>query len=78
MTIQLVDIFYPNVFKRYSTKYNIYRDLHEKDLRALEIREIDFKLAQRIKKIILSNKEICYTTGIRGDKFSDLLALGSL
>ncbi|MEW5842528.1 MAG: dihydropteroate synthase [Bacteroidota bacterium] len=77
MTIQLVDIFYPNVFKRYSTKYNIYRDLHEKDLRALEIREIDFKLAQRIKKIILSNKEICYTTGSRGDKFSDLLALGS-
>ncbi len=77
MTIQLVDIFYPNVFRRYSTKYNIYRDLHEKDLHALEIREIDFKLAQQIKRIILSNKEICYTTGNKGDKFSDLLALGS-
>ena len=73
----MVDIFYPNVFKRYVTKYNIYRELHEKDLLALEIRVIDFKLAQRIKKIILTNKEICYTTGKRGDKFSDLLALGS-
>lgn len=77
MTIQLVDIFYPNVFKRYSSKYSIYRDLHEKDLLALEIREIDFKLAQRIKKIILNKKEICYTTGTKGDNVSDLLALGS-
>ena len=77
MTVQLIDIFYQNVFKRFSSKYNIYRDLYEKDLLALEIRNVDYKLSQKIKRIILSNKEICYTTGKRGDKFSDLLSLGS-
>lgn len=58
-------------------KYNVFRDLYEKDLQGLEIRNIDFKLAQNIKKIFLTNKEICYTTGKKGDKFCDLLALGS-
>lgn len=77
MIIQLVDIFYPNVFKRYSTKYNIFRDLHEKDLLGLEIRSIDKKLAHRIKKIILSNKEICYTNVTKIEGREDLLALGS-
>lgn len=76
MTIQLVDIFYPNVFKRYSVKYNIFRDLYEKDLVGIEIRGIDFRLAQNIKKIILTNKEICYNTGKKGDTFCDLLVLG--
>lgn len=76
MTIQLVDIFYPNVFKRYSVKYNIFRDLYEKDLVGIEIRGIDFRLAQNIKKIILTNKEICYNTGKKGDTSCDLLVLG--
>lgn len=77
MTIQLVDIFYPDVFRRYSAKYNIYRELYEKDLLGIDIRGIDFKLAQNIKKIILTNKEICYNTGKKGDHSCDLLALGS-
>lgn len=77
MTIQLVDLFYPDLFRRYSAKYNIYRELYEKDLLAIEIRGIDFKLAQNIKKIILTNREICYNTGKKGDKSCDLLALGS-
>lgn len=77
MTIQLVDLFYPDLFRRYSAKYNIYRELYEKDLLAIEIRGIDFKLAQNIKKIILTNKEICYNTGKKGDKSCNLLALGS-
>ena len=76
MTIQLVDIFYPNVFKRYSAKYNIFRDLHQKDLVGIEIRGIDFRLAQNIKKIVLTNKEICYNTGKKGDPSCDLLVLG--
>jgi len=75
--IQVVDIFYSNVFKRYSTKYNIYRDLYEKDLLGLEIRNINFKFANRIKKIILSNKEICYITSKKENDSVDLLALGS-
>ncbi len=73
----MVDIFYSNVFKRYSTKYNIYRDLYEKDLLGLEIRNINFKFANRIKKIILSNKEICYITSKKENDSVDLLALGS-
>lgn len=77
MTFQLVDIFYPDVFRRYSAKYNIYRELYEKDLLGIDIRGIDFRLAQKIKKIILANKEICYNTGKKGDQSCDLLALGS-
>ncbi len=77
MIIQVVDIFYSNVFKRYSSKYNIYRDLYEKDLLGLEIRDINFKFANRIKKIILSNKEICYITSKKENDSVDLLALGS-
>lgn len=78
MTIQFVDIFYPDVFKRYSARYNIFRDLYENDQTGIEIRGIDFKLAQKIKGIILNNKEICYTTGKKGDPLSDLLVLGSV
>ncbi len=78
MTIQFVDIYYPNVFKRYSSKFNIFRDLYENDLAGIEIRGIDFKLAQKIKGIILNNKEICYNTGKKGDAFSDLLVLGTI
>jgi len=77
LIIQLVDIFYPNVFKRYNSKYNIFRDLYEKDLLGLEIRDIDEKLAHRIKKIILSNKEICYSTTPKENNCVDLLSLGS-
>lgn len=77
MVIQIVDIFYPNVFKRYSDKFSIFRELHEKDLLALEIRDIDFKFAHKVKKIILSNKEICYTTQKNANAQVDLLALGS-
>jgi dihydropteroate synthase len=75
--IQLVDIFYSSVFRRYSSKYNIYRDLYEKDLLGLEIREVNYKLANRIKKIILSNNEICYITPKKGNENVDLLVLGS-
>jgi dihydropteroate synthase len=77
LTIQLIEIFYPNVFKYYSSKYNIYRDLHESDLLGLEIREIDYRLSQKIKRIVLSNKEICYSTAKRGDHIGDVMILGS-
>jgi dihydropteroate synthase len=77
LTVQLIEIFYPNVFKFYSSKYNIYRDLHENDLLALEIRRVDYKLLQKIKRIVLSNKEICYSTATRGDEIGDLMIIGS-
>ncbi|MEJ5350082.1 MAG: dihydropteroate synthase [Melioribacteraceae bacterium] len=77
LIIQLIDIYYPNVFKRYSSKYNIYRELYEKDLYALEIRNLDSKLGHRIKKIILANKEICYLVD-NNNQSTDLLALGTI
>jgi len=77
VNIQVIDIFYPSVFKRYSQKFNIYRELYEKDLLGLEIREIDYRFAQKVKKIILVNKEICYTTQKNDKAVVDLLALGS-
>ncbi len=77
MIIQLVDIFYPNLFKRYSSKYSIFRELYEKELLGLEIRDINSKFANKVKKIILSNKEICYTTPKLENSNVDLLALGS-
>lgn len=77
MIIQLVDIFYPNVFKRYSAKYSIFRELYQKDLLGLEIRDINSRFAAKVQKIILSNKEICYTAPKSGDSTFDLLALGS-
>jgi dihydropteroate synthase len=76
LTVQLIEIFYPNVFKYYSSKYNIYRNLHEKDLLALEIRHVDYKLSQKIKRIVLSNKEICYSTANKGDDEGDLMIIG--
>jgi len=78
LVVQLVDIFYSNVFKRYSSKYNIFRDLYEKDMTALEIRDINYKFSQKVKKIILSNREICYTTDQNNNQNVDLLVLGSL
>ena len=76
LIIQLININYPEVFKRYSLKYNIYRELYEKDLYGLEIRNLDTKLGQRIKKIILANKEICYLVANKNQS-TDLLALGT-
>lgn len=80
MIIQLIDIFYPYIFKRYGTKYNIYRDLYEKDLLAIEFRTVEKKLAGRIKKIILANKEICYLAENPNPagEYCDLLSIGSL
>lgn len=77
MTIQLTHIFYPEVFKRYSNKYNVFRDLHEKDLLALEIRDLEYKLAKNVRNIILSAKEICYLVENENKIAADMLILGS-
>jgi dihydropteroate synthase len=77
LTIQLVDLFFASIFRRYSDKYNIYRELYEHDLLGLEIREINYKLAKKIRKIILNNREICYSTEKDSFENCDLLALGS-
>ena len=77
MIIQLVEISIPYVFKRYLKKYNIYRDLYEIDLLALEIRDIDEELAENTRHIIFRNKEICYVTKTQKRDKVNLLILGS-
>lgn len=77
MTVHLIELFFLDVFKRFSVKYNIFRDLYEKDLLGLEIRGINYRFSKAIKKIILNNKEICYTTEVDKDDKCELLVLGS-
>ncbi|MEG8947375.1 dihydropteroate synthase [Rosettibacter firmus] len=78
LIIQFINLHHADVFKKYSSRYNIYRELYEKDLFGLEIRNVDFKLGQRIKKIILSNKEICYLVQTKDPQLVDILSLGTL
>ena len=78
MTVHLVFISYEDVFKRYSKKYNIYRDLYEKDLLGLEIRNLPKNLEDFVRKTVIQNKEICYATHSENEELVDFLALGSL
>jgi len=77
LIIQLIEINIPYVFKRYLKKYNIYRDLYEIDLLALEIRDLAEELAENTRHIIFRNKEICYVKKREEEKKVDLLILGS-
>jgi len=77
LIIQLIEINIPYVFKRYLKKYNIYRDLYEIDLLALEIRDLTDELAENTRHIILRNKEICYVKKREDENKVDLLILGS-
>lgn len=77
MIIQLIEINIPYLFKRYVKKYNIYRDLYEIDLLALEIRDLDEELAEGTRHIIFRNKEICYVTKTQTENKVDILILGS-
>lgn len=76
MVIQYINIKFKDVFKSYSEKYKIFRDLLEFDSIAVEIRDVNFKLAEAAKKLILSKKEICYLKQNNSDNF-DILLFGN-
>ncbi len=76
MNIQIVNISFPEVFQKYSKKYNIFREFYEFGLSALELRNISNENAGEIQKIILEKKEICYKAKNDSGEFSDLLVLG--
>ncbi len=78
MNIQIINISFPEVFQRYSRKYNIFREFYEYGLSALELRNISNENAGDIQKIILEKKEICYKAKNDSGEFSDLLVLGNL
>lgn len=77
MIIQLVSLYKPGVFHKYSKKYNIFRDLYELDLFGLELRNIKYDLMTNVVEIIFSNKEICYTSKINNSDSYQLLLLGT-
>ncbi len=78
MVIQIVNLSYADVFKRYSSNYNIYRDVFQIGLLGLEIREVPVSLAENIQKVVLREKEICYKSELKNKKSVNLLIPGSL
>ncbi len=60
MVIQIINISIPEVFKSYSSRYKIYREVYQQDLRGLELRNVPPELAKVVQKIVLKEKEICY------------------
>lgn len=60
MIIQLINLSSPEVFKKYSQNYGIFRDVYSVGLFGLEIRNITSELAGTVHRIVLKEKEICY------------------
>ncbi len=77
MIAQIINISNPLVFKKYSTKYEIFRELYEKDLFALELRGLGQNPKEKLKTYFLENKEICYSVNrIEGNV--DFCVIGTL
>lgn len=77
MIIQVVNLSDRAVFNSYSDNYKIFRDVFQIGLFGLEIRGIEIKFADIIKKIVLKEGEICYKKK-REDKLVNLLIPGSM
>lgn len=77
MVFQLVDINSFTTFKRFSEKYNIFRDLYELGNYAIEIRGIENTISIDVHRIFLDNNELSYTKQISEDR-SDLLVIGQI
>lgn len=76
MLVRLINITSHSVFVKYSKKYNIFRDLYELGLFGLEIRHLPEEFADKLQKIFLNDKELCYVK-VNKNK-ADLLALGTI
>ena len=77
LIIQIINLSDREVFNAYSDNYKIFRDVFQIGLFGLEIRSIELKFADTIKKIVLKEGEICYKTK-REDKLVNLLIPGSM
>lgn len=77
MIIQIINLSDIEIFRRYSSRYKIFREVHSIDLLGLEVRDIEAKLADRVKKIILKEREICYKSTRDNDNV-DLLVTASV
>lgn len=74
LTIQIINLSDYGIFKKYSSIYKIFREVHQTGLHALAIRNIDHNLADRVRKIVLKEDEICY----KSDNPVSLLIPGSI
>lgn len=77
MTAHIISLFYPDLFRKFSAKYCIYRDLYSLSLYGLEIRDLMPEQSDNVRKIILLNKEICYYKNKPDSNKVDLLVLGN-
>ncbi len=73
MLVRLINISSRSVFVKYSSKYNIFRDLYEIGSFGLEIKNISEDFAFNLQKVFLADKELCYVKVNGGT--ADLLAL---
>lgn len=76
MNLQLINISYPEVFKKYSKKYNIYRSFYEAGVLALELRGLTQQTGEMIYKILIEKKEPCFRSG-GSNSGTDLLVFGT-
>jgi dihydropteroate synthase len=76
--IQIKNISSPAVFKVYSQKYNIFRDVYETGLLGLEIRDVKTSDADDIHKLVLSGNEICYKNISDGENNSSIFIPGAI
>lgn len=76
MLVRLINITSHNIFVRYSKKYNIFRDLYELGSFGLEISYLPVEFANKLQKIFLNDKELCYLK-LNKNK-ADILALGTI
>lgn len=62
MVIQLINLSIYDIFKNYSLKYKINRDVQSTGLFGLEMREVHLKLAEKVQKIVLKEKKFVTKT----------------
>ena len=78
MVIQIINLSFPDIFKRYSKKYNIFREVFQPGLLGLEIRGVSNSLAENVHKIILGENEIAYKSVYPDKKCIDILIPSSI
>ena len=78
MVIQIINLSYHDIFKRYSGVYKIFREVYQPGLLGLEIRNITDKLAEKVHKIVLKEDEISYKFVNQEKKILSLVIPGSI
>lgn len=77
MVIQVINLGIENIFKRYKQYYNIFKELYQRDLLALELRDLPNELGEKVFKLILDKNELCYKAKPNKNGKTDLLIPGS-